>query len=1282
MVVCSLYCAFCLTTLDIRYLVASSQLNCFGDFKYSILCALCLSVFFYLALKMATEEAFVREPSIELFLKFSKEQLLNLAATYEVEITSAEKRSKDTIKAVLQAALVSKGVLPVEKQSPVSMEALQLQIRLRELSIKEKEIEYERERLQTHAREQELENRLAMRKLEIEAQKEGVAPSDPNSFDVSRHIRLVPPFVERDVERYFPHFERVATNLNWPRTAWAFLLQCVLVGKAQEVYSSLTVEQSGDYDVVKAAVLRCYQLIPEAYRQKFRNLKKAERHTFVEFGRDKAALFDRWCSSQRIDSQEKLRDLILVEEFKNCLPTAVATYVSEQKAESISEAAILADEYVLTHNIARERYRLRVNPSTTTDVDTRRNVTIKSDDRHCFYCKKPGHVVAECLILKKKQSTKPMGLVSSSSKIMSPVRRAELKSGAVEKTQSMYGPFLTKGTVSVPGEEAVAVRILRDTGAAQSFLLRGLLPLSEKTAIGSSVLVRGIEMGFLDVPLHRVHLESELVCGDVVVGVQDSLPIPGVTFLLGNDLAGGNVWSRGDIPPEVVSVPLVQEGLDECAQKFPEVFHASVVTRSQTQRLRDVVPPNDVDLSDSFVAHPEECERLCEPAFTQSRSSPAPVVKDEKRERKQSDVSLSLNKLINAQQKDPTLVSCFKAIQSVSDHASESPAYFIRDGLLMRRWRPQKSNEWNDIEQIVMPSENRRAILSVAHDCVAGHLGVTKTFNRVLRHFFWPGLKRDVRRYCKTCHVCQVSGKPNQTIPPAPLYPIPAIGEPFEKVIIDCVGPLPRSKSGYQYLLTIMCTATRFPEAVPLRKITARIVSRALLKFFSFVGLPKIVQSDQGTNFTSRIFSQVLKSLQIKHRISSAYHPESQGALERYHQTLKSMLRAYCLEVGTDWEDAIPWMLMASREVVQESIGFSPAELVFAHDVRTPLSVIKDQWLSKPTSRSALQFISDAHTRLHRARELARENLEKTQSGMKTWYDQKAKARSFKPGDQVLVLLPVPGSVFQARFRGPYTVEKKISDLDYVILTPDKRRHSRVCHVNMLKPYYTRDNIKTDLCNFNLPGPESSVLLSSLVEDDDAVTPPSRCVIEGRLNNSAMLSVIADRLPHLTPSQTADILSVIADFPELFGDVPTVTTVLEHDIDVGDGGPIKQHPYRVNPEKRAILQREVEYMVKNNIAEPSSSPWSSPCLLVGKPDGTYRFCTDYRRVNTITLPDCYPLPRMDDCVDRVGSAMFVTKIDLLKGYWQVPLTPRAKQISAFVTPDAFMHYKVMAFGNA
>ncbi|KAL1267343.1 hypothetical protein QQF64_032706, partial [Cirrhinus molitorella] len=85
------------------------------------------------------------------------------------------------------------------------------------------------------------------------------------------------------------------------------------------------------------------------------------------------------------------------------------------------------------------------------------------------------------------------------------------------------------------------------------------------------------------------------------------------------------------------------------------------------------------------------------------------------------------------------------------------------------------------------------------------------------------------------------------------------------------------------------------------------------------------------------------------------------------------------------------------------------------------------------------------------------------------------------------------------------------------------------------------------------------------------------------------------------------------------------------------------------------MKTEVEYLLENGLAEPSFSPWSSPCLLVPKPDGTFRFCTDYRKVNSVTVPDSYPMPRMEDCIDSLGSAKFVTKLDLLKGYWQIPL---------------------------
>ena len=128
---------------------------------------------------------------------------------------------------------------------------------------------------------------------------------------------------------------------------------------------------------------------------------------------------------------------------------------------------------------------------------------------------------------------------------------------------------------------------------------------------------------------------------------------------------------------------------------------------------------------------------------------------------------------------------------------------------------------------------------------MSGHLGVNKTYHKILNHFYRAGLKSDVSQFCKSCHTCQMVGK-HKTIPKAHLQPIPAFDEPLSRIIIDCVGPLPKIKSGHEYLLTIMCASTRFPEAIPLRNITTKNIVKALVKFFTFVGLPKSVQSDQG----------------------------------------------------------------------------------------------------------------------------------------------------------------------------------------------------------------------------------------------------------------------------------------------------------------------------------------------------------------------------------------------------------------------------------------------------
>ena len=130
------------------------------------------------------------------------------------------------------------------------------------------------------------------------------------------------------MDKYFLH--KVASSLAWPKEVWTLLLQSALLGKAREAYS---VDQSSDYDIMKSAVLRVYELVPEAYRLKFRSSRKNESQTYVKFARDKETLFDLWCVSKEVQKEfGKLRQLVLMEEFKNCLPSDIKTYLDGQRS--------------------------------------------------------------------------------------------------------------------------------------------------------------------------------------------------------------------------------------------------------------------------------------------------------------------------------------------------------------------------------------------------------------------------------------------------------------------------------------------------------------------------------------------------------------------------------------------------------------------------------------------------------------------------------------------------------------------------------------------------------------------------------------------------------------------------------------------------------------------------------------------------------------------------------------------------------------------------------------
>ena len=957
------------------------------------------------------------------------------------------------------------------------------ELRLAELKeareLRELELKAEREK-------RDLELKAEQEKALLEAEKEAAArehelkmaslgkhpPSDKASvFDPARNIRLVPPFQEKEVDKYFAHFEKVADSLNWPKESWVLLLQSVLVGKAQEIYGSLSVEQSSNYEHVKEAILKAYELVPEAYRQKFRNYLKYDSKTHVEFAREKENLFNRWCHSKKIGQDfKKLKQMVLLEEFKDKVQPDIRSHLDEQKVEELEKAAIMADDYALTHKMSsksgnpqQKRYHgsgNRENISRNMDDKKRQgksteNVGLVSKVEplkpiSCGHCGKPGHIITNCWKLgdktpcehcgrfnhksedcriaknKLQKEVKPTGLTSLKGLKVSPFNESENSKGVkvkplidrnsfVEKNKGIkvnllhndksciedeispntesdymenYKPFISEGVVSLVGDEnsSQKVKILRDTGATQSLMLDSVLPLTENSFTGANVLISGVEMGVLEVPLHEVNIKSSLINGNIVIGMRPSLPVEGISLILGNDLAGEKVM----VDPRVVEKPRDNERTEKLAEKFPGIFPASVVTRSMKAKKEAIKEQGkeEIGLSGTFlenidVKFEERNKEKVDKALMRNESRNVKENIPEKQESESKSV-ISRQNLIVEQSKDKELLDLFKIALTPVEAEKVSVGYLIKDNILMKKWS--------------------------------------------------------------------------------------------------------------------------------------------------------------------------------SHRVT---------------------------------------------------IG--------------PLLLLKEKWLDEdPEKISVLKYVATFKDRLFRAGQMARRNLQESQSKMKVWYDRKAKSRCFEPGDRVLVLFPVVGNPLQAKYSGPYKVVKKISDTNYLVKTPGRRKETQVCHINMLKAYHEKP--KPELVTLNnrlgLENPtHSKDCVGQVAEKEEDTEREVRLENDQqpiKLQNSQILNDLGTKLSHLPSVQRKELAEVITQFREVFPNVPSKTNLIKHDVDVGDSAPIKQHPYRVSPMKKELLDKEVQYMLKNDIIEESQSNWSSPCILVPKHDGGFRFCTDFRKVNDKT----------------------------------------------------------------
>lgn len=265
----------------------------------------------------------------------------------------------------------------------------------------------------------------------------------------------------------------------------------------------------------------------------------------------------------------------------------------------------------------------------------------------------------------------------------------------------------------------------------------------------------------------------------------------------------------------------------------------------------------------------------------------------------------------------------------------------------------------------------------------------------------------------------------------------------------------------------------------------------------------------------SKIFKQAVNEFGINHVVASAYHPQSQGCLERFHQTLKQMLTKFCVEYSRDWDECIQVALYAIRTAKQESLGYSPFELMFGWNPREPLKILYELWEDEECPSTVLEYVATFRSRMSNVYKLVRENLSKAQAKMKKSFDKKVIHRKFQPGDLVLIFLPVKRNPLHAKYQGPYVVKRRVANNNYIVSTPDRRQVTRQVHINLLKEYV---------------GDVEAVGVSGAAAEE---TPMSDFMpkVDARIDNASQWECLKQGLTHLEEGKRSSLMEVLGSSP-------------------------------------------------------------------------------------------------------------------------------------------------------
>ena len=396
----------------------------------------------------------------------------------------------------------------------------------------------------------------------------------------------------------------------------------------------------------------------------------------------------------------------------------------------------------------------------------------------------------------------------------------------------------------------------------------------------------------------------------------------------------------------------------------------------------------------------------------------------------------------------------------------------VRDGILFRVFH--KPDGFSSIQQMVLPSRMKARVLTSLHD-EAGHFGRDKTLANVQERFYWYGHRKDVELWCSKCAKCS-SKKPRASQKRASLQTC-VLGAPLERVEIDMSGPWPETARGNKYILVVCDFFTKYVEAYPLRNQEAKTVAECLVnQFFNRYGMPRIIHSDQGSNFMSKVFKEMCRVLGIRQTRSTPYHARSAGLVERFNRTLETMLSMTVDAYQTDWDQNISMATAAYRATPHASTGMTPNELMFGREVELPIDLVygRPKGIRNPAEPT---YVAELRDRFEEVHKMARKSLGKAAVLQERGYNVNARDSPLAVGSRVWVFtqkkrIGVSEKLVRP-WEGPYTIQEVIADRVYKVqLNP--RSRARVVHRDHLVPYKGQN-----------PTPETDQATDSAGESDD-----------------------------------------------------------------------------------------------------------------------------------------------------------------------------------------------------